>query len=145
MLPSSDFTILFSKSKDYLRCAFIIHLFAIILLLGSSLSLLITLPLSAFLIGWLKKITKNGKPLPEYHKITYYPGYWLLHKTDGHHTKFTHVSVRFEGGLFILLKLSGINSDKNIVIFNDQITTAEYRVLRLVSKRDREKKSAKSE
>ena len=133
MLPSSDFTILFSRSKDYLRCAFLIHVLAIIVLIHSSISPLISIPLIVFLVLSMIKISRSGIPLPDYHKITYHPGYWLLHNASGKRMKFERASISFDGGLFLLLRLTGIYRQKTIVIFNDQISTDQYRVLKLVS------------
>lgn len=86
------------------------------------------------------KFARSQTPLPGYDKITYHPGFWLLHKTNGEQIKFEHASVSFEGGLFILLRLTGISRQKNMVIFKDQVTTDQYRVLKLTSRKDKPKR-----
>ena len=140
MLPSSDFTILFRKSKDYLRCAFLIHVLAIIILIHSSISLLISIPLIVFLVLSMLKIARSSIPLPDYYKITYHPGYWLLHSTSSKRMKFERASIGFDGGLFVLLRLTGIYRQKTIVIFKDQITLDQYRVLKLISRNEKKEK-----
>ena len=133
MLPSSDFTITLNKSKDYLRCAVCIHVLAMIVLLRSALPPLIIYSLLLVLIITLVHIIRSKVPLPRYQKLSYHPGYWLLHEVGGKQTKYERAAVGFDGGLFVLLTLTGINLQKKLVIFKDQITIEQYRVIKLSS------------
>jgi hypothetical protein len=79
------------------------------------------------------KIFRAKLPLPNYQKLTYHPGFWLLHETTGQQIKYERVAIDFEGGIFILLKLTGISSRKTLVIFKDQITVEQYRILKFIN------------
>ncbi len=70
--------------------------------------------------------------MPGYLKLTYHPGYWLLHKADGQQLKFEKVILGFDGGIFFLLTLAGISPRKSLVVFKDQISITQYRVLKLL-------------
>jgi hypothetical protein len=87
------------------------------------------------------RIASSQTPLPAYDKITYHPGFWLLHKTNGEQIKYERAFIGFEGGIFILLTLTGISRQKSIVIFNDQITMDQYRVLKLIYRKDKKRKN----
>lgn len=75
---------------------------------------------------------RSKLPLPNHKKLSYHPSYWLLHKADGLQIKYERVSIIFEGGIFILLCLTGISPRKTLVIFKDQITVAQYRILKFI-------------
>ncbi len=132
MLLSSDFTITLSKSNDYLRCALLIQILALIALVSSALPRLIIIVLVLVLAFFMIDIYRSKVPLPNYQKLSYHPGYWLLHQMNGHPIKYEQASIGFDGGLFILLTLTGKNRKKNLVIFNDQMTTAQNRLLKLL-------------
>jgi hypothetical protein len=132
LLPLSDFTIILSKSKDYLRCALLLHLVTMVVLVRSGLPFMMKLFLGLLLAISLITIIRNKLPLPNYEKLSYHPGYWLLHEVNGRQTKYEHASVGFEGGIFILLNLTGISPRKILVIFKDQITVAQYRILKFI-------------
>lgn len=133
MSPSSDFTIALNKSNDYLRCAVSIHVLAIIVLVRSALPFVLIFTLLWVLIIFLVAIIRNNAPLPRYHKLSYHPGYWLLHEMNGRQIKYEKASVGFNGGLFFLLTLTSVSLRKNLVVFKDQITTEQYRILQLSS------------
>ena len=133
LLPLSGFTITLNKSRDYVRCAVLIHVLAVIVLIRSALPLLMIFMLFLVLIIFFIFIIYSKSPISTYHKLSYHPGYWLLHEVNGNHIKFEHASIGFEGGVFLLLTLTGISPRKNLVIFKDQISTEEYRILKLSS------------
>lgn len=82
-------------------------------------------------------IVRNKVPLPSYQKLSYHPGHWLLHRINGQHIKYKKASICFEGGIFILLRLQGISPEKKLVIFNDQITADQQRMLKFIASKQR--------
>lgn len=132
MLPLSDFTITLSKSKDYLRCVVLLHLLAVIVLVRSGLPFMIKTPLGLLVVIFLINTMRNKLPLPHYQKLSHHPGYWVLHKANGQQIKYERASISFEGGIFVLLHLTGISPRKVLVIFKDQITVAQYRILKFI-------------
>ena len=137
MLPISEFTITLGTSNDYLRCAVFLHVIAIIVVLRSALPIIVIVTFLLILISMLLGIIYTKTPLPRYQKLTYHPGYWLLHEVDGCQTKYERACIGFEGGIFILLTLAGNSPKKVLAIFNDQITTAQYRVLKFIAQKEK--------
>lgn len=75
---------------------------------------------------------RSKLPLPQYQKLSYHLGYWLLHKTNGRQIKYEHASIGFEGGIFVLVNLTGISPQKTLVVFKDQMTVEQYRILKFI-------------
>lgn len=134
MLLLSDFVITFKPSNDYLKLALLIHLFTIIVLLKSAFPVLLIMLTLFLLLVCLIRIIRAPMPLPAYSRLAYQAGYWVLRANSGRSHKFERVTVRFDGGLFILLTLTGYGPSKNLVIFNDQMTNKQHRILRVVGK-----------
>ena len=132
-MPISDFTITLIKSNDYLRCAVFLHGVAILVLLRSALPRTVIVVLLVLLIVVLLNIAKSRRPLPLYQKLTYHLGFWLLHEVGGRQTKYERLSIDFNGGIFMLLKLAGDTHHKILTVFNDQITSEQYRVLKFIA------------
>lgn len=133
MLPLSNITITLSRSNDYLRYSLLLHLLTLIVLVRAGLPFALKVLLGCLLIFFFLKSIRSKLPSPNYQKLTSHPGYWLLHDKTGCQIRYEQASISFEGGLFILLKLTGISPAKTIVIFNDQITIAQYRLLKFIN------------
>ncbi len=133
MLPSFDQTITFRSSRDYHRLVVLTHIMAVIMLLRSSLPLLMIASIFLLFIVFARHISHMRWPMKDCHQLSYHPGYWLLYKEDGSRWKYERVTVRFDGGIFFLLTLSGMSPKKTLVIFHDQITISQYRALKLTS------------
>lgn len=132
MLLSSELTIKFRPSRDYVRLAVILYIMAAIVSLYSGLSfkiLFFILPgLSFFLVRnlWVRKPESN------YSALIYGTNKnWFLQGRNGHKTKYDLGAVYFDGGAFILFRLKNNFSSKTIVIFRDQLTSAQYRIIKL--------------
>ena len=69
-----------------------------------------------------------------YHKISYQVGSWILEDNSDKSSRYESINIRFDGGLFILLGLSDVTKSKILVIFKDQITSSQYRILMLAGK-----------
>lgn len=139
MLALSGFTITLSKSKDYFRGALVLHVLALIVVLRSALSFLPMLIFSLLVIVFFIDIIRNKTPLPKFHKLSYHLGYWLLHEREGRQHKYDSASIVFDGGVFLLLKMTGISSNKTLVIFYDQITSEQYRRLRFIGIKNKDR------
>lgn len=69
-----------------------------------------------------------------YHQLSYHTHYWLLHSIDGLETRFENARISFDGGLFIVLTLTNEMLSKNLIIFVDQLSLAQYRILNVIGK-----------
>lgn len=84
------------------------------------------------LIGSFILIARNRVPVPSYDKLSYHTNYWLLHDVHGKTLKYEQAQLSFDAGLFILLSLISETSTKKLVIFTDQLTTAQHRALHVI-------------
>ena len=132
MLALSGFTITFSQSNDYFRGAFVLHVLALIVVLRSALPFLPMLIFFFLMIVFFIDILRNKTPMPKLHKLSYHLNYWLLHEQSGLQHKYDNASIAFDGGVFLLLKMTAVHSNKTLVIFYDQITSEQYRRLRFI-------------
>lgn len=133
MLPLFDFSITFNKSNDFLRCILLSHIAAAGLLFFSAFHAIIITLFLILLGASLLYTYRNTSPQPHCKKLTYHQKFWLLDYHDGNQSKLDAVQVRFDGGFFLLLLLVGKHSKKHLVVFNDQLTQAQHRTLKVLS------------
>lgn len=141
MLTISDFTITFNKSSYYVRLALLLHLFAGIVVLKSSLPIFIVVMMLLVLANAMMRILRSDSHLPLYSKLTYHTNYWLLHGRYGENTQYETMRICFDGGFFMLLHLSNESSEKKILLFKDQLNTNQIRMLHVITKIGSKKKS----
>lgn len=134
MLPSSNFSITFNKSNDFLKCMTLIHLSAATLVLLSNFSgLCMALLLSLLMLSFLQA-HRNPKPHPNVHQLSCHARCWRLDTLDGQQEEYNTAHINFEGGIFILLRLVNEHSKRIIVLFKDQLTPSQYHVLKVLSR-----------
>lgn len=71
--------------------------------------------------------------MPKLKQLTYQAGHWFLHEVSGLEKKYQRVLIGFDGGIFMILKLMGIGREKTVVVFFDQISPEQYRMLRFIN------------
>ena len=130
MLTLSEFTITFKPSKDYLRGALVLHVLAIIVVLRSALPFLWMSIFIIIIICFFLNILRCKVPMPSCYQLSHHCGYWFLYESNGSVKKYEQMSFGFDGGIFLVLKLTGIQFKKNLVIFYDQMRPEQYRELK---------------
>ncbi len=75
----------------------------------------------------------NRNPQP-FMKLCYASNGWILYDLSGQNTLYKTAQIRFDGGFFVLLVLQQDNYKQMLVIFRDQMSTQQYRMLRLMEK-----------
>ena len=135
MLPTSEFTITLGTSSDYVRCAILLHVVAALVLLRSALPVFVMVFFMLVLISALLRVIYTRIPLPKYQKLSRHTGYWILHEVSGRQTKYEQVSIGFEGGIFILLRLTGNHHKTVLAVFKDQLTVDQSRVLSFMTRK----------
>ncbi len=138
----SNFTITLGKSNDFLRAAFLIHIFAAIVLLKSSFPIILIIAMITALAFVMVQIIKKPLPVTNYTHLDYRVNHWLLHQTKGQIIQYDRAYICFDGGLFKLLALSNKNTEKKLLIFNDQLTPFQLRALHIIGKISSKKKSS---
>lgn len=134
MLHLSGMTITLGKSNNYWRIACLIHLFAIVVLFNSSFPMLLLMMMSIVWMVSMTVIARTKIPVPAFSKLSYHLNYWILHSKFGDQIRYKQARISFDAGLFFLLTLSREDSQKKLVIFNDQLTPDQYRALNVISK-----------
>jgi hypothetical protein len=133
LLLSSELTIKFRTSRDYVRLAVILYLMAIVVAFSSALSVKLLFLITPLLSFFLIRICWIRTPESNYSALIYGANKnWFLQSRSGKKTKYDLGGVCFDGGLFILFRLKTNVSSKTIVIFRDQLTSAEYRLIKLL-------------
>lgn len=134
MLLLSDVTIPINLSKDYVRCAVLIYVFAIIVLLQSALPNTVHCLGTLFLIRQLWRIAQCKTPLEIYQKIAFHEKHWYLYQINGEKKRYQQAKIRFDGGFFMLIVLLAEQDKKTLILFADQIARSHLRIIKLISK-----------
>lgn len=131
MLPLSDLTIKLNQSKDYQKCAVLLHLLALIVVFRAGIPLLLKMLLGIILlVFFIHSIRKQSN----FCQLSYDTNHWLLSELNGRQLKYQYLTIIFDGGIFSLVKVKGLSPSKTLVIFHDQLTEQQYRILKFSSK-----------
>ena len=133
LLPLSNLTITLGKSTNYLRLVCLIHVFAIVVLLNSSWSIMLQVGMVFVLMISIAHVVSNRTPEPAFLKLSYHANHWLLHTIRGQEIKYEYAYISFDAGLFVILTLVNDGFQKKLVVFIDQLTTAQYRSLYIMT------------
>ncbi len=120
-------------SKIYRRFLALIGLLSLLFIYNSSLDIVIKLILISILLFQLKNQYLDGKPHPELNAIKIKGKEWLLINTDGHEQSYDSLIILIHNPLFQLLRFSQLKKNKLIILFNDQLSAHQLRLLHLKS------------
>ena len=132
MLPLSYLTFTFGKSKDFVKLAGVLHAFGAYVLFQSSLPFVIITGMTIVLLISIGRIARHPVPVPAFASISHHNDHWQLLGSLGQIHRYAHVCIRFDAGLFILLRLSNADACQTLVVFRDQLTTVQYRALNVL-------------
>ncbi|HBI21127.1 MAG TPA: hypothetical protein DDY37_00815 [Legionella sp.] len=107
----------------------LLHAFGAYVLFQSSLPFVIMTAMTVVLLISIARIACNPIPVPAFASMGHHNDHWLLLGRFGQETRYEHVCIGFDAGLFMLLTLTNADSCKKIVVFRDQLTTPQYRAL----------------
>lgn len=131
LLPSLELTVNPSKSALYGRLLIIIYALTTAFIFHSSIYLMIKIVLLVF-IGWqFKNYFHSKKPHPELYEIKYKQLHWVITTQDGHHDIYVEATILIHNMLFQMIKLSSPQKNKIIILFNDQLSKHQLRLLHL--------------
>ncbi len=69
-----------------------------------------------------------------YKQLIYRTKQWILYDAEGVNTEFEEAYISFDAGLFFLLTLISEGKSKKLVLFNDQLSSSQYRQLNIIGK-----------
>jgi hypothetical protein len=84
-------------------------------------------------ISWQKYRLVN-LPQPNVSKLSRHRSGWLLHDQKGQQTPYDTVELAFNGGIFLILHCKMSHSKLTLIVFHDQLTSQEQRLLILSQK-----------
>lgn len=111
------------------------EILAMIIVWQSALLLIVKGVFTLILLLVLFSIYRAPKPEAKYLQLSYLGGVWWLMDVDGLEQKYQTAEITFNAGLFFLLVLKGEKFKRRLVVFNDQITQADFRFIKHVSLR----------
>ncbi len=138
-LRLSSLTLKLCKSSDYMWLGLFIHasaLGAMYRVHYSWASIILALVLLSLP---MLKIIRYKMPHPDLLALSYHRRNdskidWLLQSTNGNHTQYEQMKILLSTGFFILIALRSKHHKRTLVIFNDQITSDELRMLHVIEK-----------
>lgn len=133
MLPLLERTVNPGYSKIYRRFLVLIGLLTVLFVLNSSVYFTIKLTLIAIALFQLKSQYGYGKPHPELSEIKRKGDEWLLISATGHEKIYERLIILIHNPLFQLLRFSQSNKNKILILFNDQLSSDQLRLLYLNS------------
>lgn len=142
MLNLSGKSIPLIKSTHFIRLTLVLHSFAIFMVWCTSLTIYLKASIAFYLAYRLYDILfkpKVAQYLP-FEKIDFQAKKWIVHNKEGSALVYDKIAVILEAGVFFLLELSNTQDSSNritrkvVMIFFDQITKEDYRILRLLEK-----------
>lgn len=129
MLLLSEIAIEPGKSKTYLRLILLVYFITVILIIYSSIVLFIKPILLFFIL--LKINWSNQNPGSSIKKIQYIGDEWVLETLPDRKEYYTQASILIHNPLFQLIEFTNANHKKRIVLFLDQVTSHQLRLLHL--------------
>lgn len=134
MLSLSDCTIRFAKSSSYFRLLLVLYTISSVLLYNSICPHWLQIGIVFYFLVHLAQIRTNPSPHPHYLGLHYRQDHWILEDKQGRELPFEKIKVLLNAGLFYLLELKMEKKRKVLVIFSDQLSKQEFRILRVIEK-----------
>jgi hypothetical protein len=131
LLLSSEIIIEPGKSKTYWRLLLVAYVFTLFLIIYSSIFLFIKLLLIVFTGIFLRSDWRNQNPCSEMKKIQFIANEWILERHNGEKKTFTQANILISNILFHLIQFKNPKHTKLIVLFHDQTTNHQLRLLYL--------------
>lgn len=112
----------------------LIYVLSLLALLLSGFNWGIKLATAILLIFAYALIYKAPRPTGNYTHLHYKNSQWVLTNAQQEELIFTKHRILLEIGLFFLLQLSAEKKNKVLVVFFDQLSTAQYKHLKILEK-----------
>lgn len=127
----SEITIEPEESKVYFRLVLVAYLISIVLVLCSSLYLLIKLVVISLIAFALKYDWLNKHSEHVIEKIELITNAWVLVMRNGKKQRYDKAQVLINNTLFQLIEFTDSQSKRLVVLFHDQISENQSRLLHL--------------
>lgn len=130
MLHSLELIVNPGRSATYRRMLVIIYLLTAALIIYSSLYTLIKVCLLVFFAVQFNSYFRKAKPHPKLYEIKHVQNQWIITLNDQVHI-CEEVAILIHNILFQVLQCSSSKKNKIIILFNDQLSNHQLRLLHL--------------
>lgn len=135
MLSSSEYTVGLNSSQDYLRLMILVYGFSCWMVFNSACPWVLSCLICLCVIVFVFHVVKTKKPYPRDERLVYRRGHWSIEHCDGTAEVYARIEIRLDVGLFFLLMFYKADaSRKKRIVFFDQITTENQRMLYLLER-----------
>lgn len=136
MSPLSELSINLLKSQTSIRLIFLGYLVSIIFVAQSSIYFCIKIALTAIIVAFLIKEYLGQSNYEQIQQIEYIGNEWILVMSTNRKQKFIHAHILIDNVLFMLIQFKNPEQKKLIVLFHDQLSTQDLRLITLKTKLD---------
>ncbi len=119
------------KSAIYLRLTRIVYLITLILIFYSSIYLLIKGILFIYILNLLRIDSLKQRPCASIQRIHFTGREWALEMSRGKKESYSQLSILAHNSFFLLIEFKDADKAKQVVLFVDQISTHQLRLLNL--------------
>lgn len=133
MLASLEITIKPKKSSTYLRFVTVLYGFSFFLLAYSSLYFFVKFLITLLLLLQFARDFYYQNPCSSLKEIRCCKKKWILVINNGTMQPYDEASILVHNVLFQLIAFSACNKKKCIVLFNDQLSSRQWRALHLIA------------
>ena len=131
MLLSSELLVKPETSRFYCRLALILYLLSIVLIVNTSIYWVFKLVLIVLIVTQYKSDLRYQKPHSTLLAIRYSLKSWNLLMKNGQEHVYDEAKILIFNELFQLINFSSANKNKLIILFNDQLSKQQLRLLHL--------------
>ncbi|STX42279.1 Uncharacterised protein [Legionella donaldsonii] len=133
MLNLSNCMIKLDRSALYVRLASLIYFSVMVVLYYSAWPCFLKLPGFFLLLFFFLRIKATSIP-GSCSLLVYTNNNWQLHDVHGQQRTYAKMRVVMSAGLFFLVEFSHEKQRKLVVIFSDQISKNDFRLLNIIGK-----------
>ncbi len=130
--PLSNVTVSLKSSKDYQKLLFLLYGVAVVALLQSNFYVLFSVALIAVLSIYFVFLWRLQTPGAPCVRLQYIEQKWRVYPIDKHFEVCDSVRIRFDFGWLMWLVLQSQAGPKHVLLFRDQLTPDENRLLRVL-------------
>lgn len=118
------------QSKTYFRLTLVLYLITTALIVYSSLCLVIKLCVIGFILFLWRKDSITQSPCSTLKKIQFIGNKWVLETQGGKQQHYAKAAILMDTLLFQLIEFSNQRQKKHIVLFYDQLSLHQVRLVR---------------
>jgi hypothetical protein len=133
LLSLSELIVNLGPSKIYYRLVSVLYSLTLVLLLDSSAYWIFKALGVLLILALYKKDREHKRPFIELQSIQFKCSNWSLCLKNGTEDSYEQLTILLHNPLFQCIKLAAPKKNKLIILFNDQLTSDQWRFIHLQS------------